>query len=203
MPGFYQEGEYDIAGFSVGIADREKIITGNEIKAGDVIIGLPSSGLHSNGYSLVRKIILDEKKMCMGDFIGDLGETLGEALLRPTKIYAKHCKIAGETCNIKGIVHITGGGFYENIPRILPENIGVEIDKSSWERHKIFNFLQKVGNIAEEEMFKTFNMGIGMMFFVDERDVEKLIKTLNQKVEKAYVIGKAIEAKTDEKVKLI
>ena len=203
MPGFYQEGEYDIAGFSVGIADREKIITGNEIKAGDVIIGLPSSGLHSNGYSLVRKIILDEKKMCMGDFIGDLGETLGEALLRPTKIYAKHCKIAGETCNIKGIVHITGGGFYENIPRILPENIGVEIDKSSWERHKIFNFLQKVGNIAEEEMFKTFNMGIGMMFFVDERDVEKLIKTLNQKGEKAYVIGNAIEAKTDEKVKLI
>lgn len=204
MPTFYQEGEYDIAGFSVGIVDREKIITGESISEDDVIIGLPSSGIHSNGYSLVRKIAFEKENLKVDTYIDELGETLGEAILRPTRIYTKPFKEAQKTCEIKGVVHITGGGFFENIPRILPENIGVEIDVDSWEVPKIFRFLQKAGNVEEIEMFKTFNMGIGMMLFVNKENGEKLVKAIRDIGENAQIIGKAVRIPEDgHKVNLV
>lgn len=201
MPDFYGEGEYDIAGFCVGIVDRDKIITGDDIKENMAIIGLASSGVHSNGYSLVRKIAFDKLQLGVDDYVEELGESLGDALLRPTKIYVKQCKALFDKVDIKGIVHITGGGFYENIPRILPQGIGVEIDKSSWKKKPIFEFLQKGGNIDEEEMYKTFNMGIGMMILLPQDQVETAINILKEQGEEAFVIGRTVIS--EERVKLI
>ena len=199
MPGFYGEGEYDMAGFSVGIVDKEKVITGADIKEGNVIVGIPSTGIHSNGYSLVRKVFFDKMGYGVDKYLDELGETVGEALLRPTKIYANACQAVLPEFHVNGIVHITGGGFYENIPRILPEGIAVDIDKDSWPKPKVFGAIAKFGEIELREMFSTFNMGIGMMMFVEEKDAEGVVKALKDAGEDAYIIGKTVKCE-DEKV---
>src|SRR5690625_4902754 len=169
MPDMYAEDEYDLAGFTVGIAEKSKLVTGESIETGDVIIGLPSSGIHSNGYSLVRKIV---KELDLAEVYEGLSEPLGEALLTPTKIYAKQLQAVMEELTVKGISHITGGGFYENFPRMLPEGLGVELDQTSWKVPEIFSFLQTKGNIADKDMYGVFNMGIGMAIVVVEADME-------------------------------
>ena len=195
MPGFYQDGEYDMAGFAVGIVDRKKIIDGSKIMKDNVVIGIPSSGIHSNGYSLVRKLFFDKLKMKVSDRVEELNMTLGEALITPTKIYTKHCNSVLAKKQINGIVHITGGGFFENIPRIIPEGLGVKIKLGSWEAAPIFDYIQKKGDIETEEMFATFNMGIGMMMVVDPADVEDVINLIKATGENAFEIGRIVEGK--------
>lgn len=186
MPGMYEENEYDLAGFAVGIAEKADVITGDTIEAGDVILGLASSGIHSNGYSLVRSIVddLDQSKV-----YGDMDRTLGEVLLAPTKIYARPVAQLMEQVTIKGISHITGGGFYENFPRMIPEGLGVLIDESSWDVPTIFSFLADQGDISLEEMYGIFNMGIGMAIVVAQADVDQAMKTLVSAGEDVFVIG--------------
>ncbi|MEG2323327.1 MAG: phosphoribosylformylglycinamidine cyclo-ligase [Anaerovoracaceae bacterium] len=199
MPDFYSEGEYDMAGFSVGIVDKEKIITGEKVAPGNVVIGLASSGIHSNGYSLVRKVFFDKTKMSVDDQVSELGSTLGEALLTPTKIYVKGCNAVLPNFNVNGIVHITGGGFFENIPRILPENTAVKINVGSWEMLPIFPYIKKCGNIDKIEMFSTYNMGVGMMMVVEEKDGNAVVKALRNAGETANIIGEIV-ANQGEKV---
>ncbi len=169
MPGFYPDGEYDVAGFAVGIVDRAKMIDGSTIKPGDVIIGLPSTGVHSNGYSLVRKLV-ETAQIDLGEYCEELGETYGEALLKPTKLYVKAVKAAKEAAPIKGIAHITGGGFIENVPRTLPDGVDAKINIKSIEKPPIYAFLEKTSNLENKELYNTFNMGIGMMLVVAKED---------------------------------
>ena len=190
MPSFYSENEYDMAGFAVGIADRDKIIDGSKVAEGDVLIGLPSSGIHSNGYSLVRKIFFDNMNMDVHDFIPELDCTLGEALITPTRIYVKACKAVFEKFDVHGVVHITGGGFYENIPRILPDGLRAEITNGTWDILPIFKYMQECGDIETREMFSTFNMGIGMMMAVSEEDAKGVIRVLEEAGEQPVVVGK-------------
>ncbi|RHP34568.1 phosphoribosylformylglycinamidine cyclo-ligase [Lachnotalea sp. AF33-28] len=190
MPGFYPEDEYDLAGFAVGIVDEKKLITGQDIKPGDVLIGIASSGVHSNGFSLVRKVF-DITEEGLGTYYEELGTTLGEALLAPTKIYVKALrgvKEAGVT--IKGCSHITGGGFYENIPRMLPDGICAEVKKDSYPVLPIFRLMQKKGQIEEKIMYNTYNMGLGMVLAVEEKDVQTAIAAIEAAGEKAYVVGR-------------
>ncbi len=191
MPGFYAKGEYDLSGFAVGVVDGKAIINGSEIKNRDVLIGLASNGLHSNGYSLVRKLFFDIKKYGPKKHIKELGCSIGEELLRPTKIYVKSILKIIRSFRIKGIAHITGGGLTENLPRILPQKAGLKfvIEKGSWPVHSIFNLVQTMGAVPEKEMFKTFNMGIGMVLVVNQADSKKTIKRLEQLGEKAFIIG--------------
>ena len=192
-PGLMEEDEYDLAGFAVGVVDRKNLITGENIKAGDVIIGMASSGVHSNGFSLVRKVF-DMTEESLNTYYDELGKTLGETLIAPTRIYVKalrSVKNAGVT--IKGCSHITGGGFYENIPRMLPEGVRAVVRKDSYEVPAIFKLMAKKANIAEEMMYNTFNMGIGMMIVVDPAQVEDAVAALKAAGEEAYVIGQ-IEA---------
>lgn len=200
MPGFYGEGDYDMAGFSVGIVDKKNIITGADIKEGNVIISIPSSGIHSNGYSLVRKVLFDKMGYELDTYFDELGETLGEAILRPTKIYANACDAVFGKHKINGIVHITGGGFYENIPRVLPEGIAADIEIGTWEVPKIFPFIKNAGNILEKDMFSTFNMGCGMMMFVDESIADAVVADLNAAGEKATTVGKTVKSDIKEQV---
>lgn len=193
MASFYKNGEYDIGGFCVGVAERSKLITGQNIKPGDALIGLPSSGLHSNGYSLVRKICFDVKKMDMNEQIPELSKTLGEELLIPTKLYPKACLPLVEKFDIRGMVHITGGGFYENIPRVLPEGCGVEVNTESWPKPPIFSLLQQWGNVAWPEMYRTFNMGIGMILVVPQSEVKNIQDDLTARGETSYIIGHVTE----------
>jgi phosphoribosylformylglycinamidine cyclo-ligase len=190
MPGMYAEEDYDCAGFVVGIVERDKIIDGSNISIGDILLGIPSSGLHSNGFSLVRKILFEENNFSLDYIPEELGKPLGEEILTPTKIYVPFIKtILGRNLPIKGCVHITGGGFIDNIPRILPKNCKAVIEKGSWEILPIFNFIQKLGNIPEEEMFRVFNCGIGFILIISEdilEETKNLILALN---EKCYVIG--------------
>ena len=197
MPGFYGDGEYDMAGFSVGVADKKDIITGDSIKEGDVIIGLPSSGIHSNGYSLVRKLFFEKMGMQVTDYVEELGETLGETLLTPTRIYAEPLSAILPTKKVKGLVHITGGGFYENVPRILPEGIAADFTLGTWTVLPIFEYIRKCGNIELREMFSTFNMGIGMMVFVDPADADEVLSALKGAGENAVVIGKTVKSESD------
>lgn len=190
MPGFYNEDEYDMAGFCVGVVDKDRIINGSSIKENDYIIGLPSSGIHSNGYSLVRKIVFEKEKLEIDTYIEELGTTIGEELLKPTRIYINPVYELVEKFHIKGISHITGGGFYENIPRMLPEGLTAHIDTNIIDTPEIFNILQKWGNISREEMYSTFNMGVGMVLVVSEEDLEDIEKLLNDKEEKFYILGK-------------
>ena len=201
MPDFYGEGEYDMAGFSVGIVDKERIITGERIAAGDRIIGIPSSGIHSNGYSLVRKVFFEKIKMGVDEYVEELGQTLGEALLTPTKIYANACGAVLPKFDVKGIVHITGGGFFENIPRILPDDTAAVIDTDAWQIPPIFTYIEKCGNIDRKEMFSTYNMGIGMMMVVDADDAAGVVEALKAAGENAAVIGE-IRQRTDDSVVL-
>ena len=192
MPDFYSEGEYDMAGFSVGIVDKSRIITGAKVAVGQKVVGIPSSGIHSNGYSLVRKVFFDKMNMSVNDYVEELGETLGEALLRPTRIYADACEAVLPNFDVKGIVHITGGGFYENIPRILPEGTAVSINVGTWDVPPIFPYMKKCGNIDREEMFSTYNMGVGMMMVVDAEDADAVVEALKGAGENASVIGEIV-----------
>ena len=189
MPGFYPEDEYDLAGFAVGIVDKKKLVTGEDIKPGDTIIGIASSGVHSNGYSLVRKVF-PMRESCMMEQVSALGMTLGEALLTPTKIYVKALnEVRASGVVIKGCSHITGGGFYENIPRMLPEGVRAVIKKDSYDHLPIFDLIKTSGNIAEEMMYNTYNMGIGMMLAVDPSDADKTMKAIVAAGEKPYKVG--------------
>ncbi|RHW30087.1 phosphoribosylformylglycinamidine cyclo-ligase [Oceanobacillus profundus] len=186
MPGMYEENEYDLAGFVVGIAEKTKLITGEAIKAGDIVIGLASNGIHSNGYSLVRKII---EQLDLNSTYHGLSASLGETVMTPTKIYAKPVAAVLKEVTVKGISHITGGGFYENFPRMMPKGLGVELDKKSWNVPEIFTFLQEKGSISEKEMYGVFNMGIGMALVVDEANVNRTLTILKEAGEEATVIG--------------
>ncbi len=189
MPGFYTNDEYDIAGFAVGVVEKSKIITGNNIEDGDILIGLPSSGIHSNGYSLVRKIVFDKMNFDKDSYIEKLDKTILEELLTPTRIYTYPMLNLIERFDIKGISHITGGGFYENIPRMLPEGLQANIDTKVIDTPVIFDLLQEWGNINKKEMYSTFNMGVGMIFVIKESDKEEVSKYLEEIDEKYYVLG--------------
>lgn len=189
MPGFYKEGEYDLAGFSVGILEESKIIDGSRIKPGDIIIGAASSGLHSNGYSLARKLFFDIKRYKANKFIKELGCTIGEELLKPTRIYVKSILSLLKSVDVKGMAHITGGGLTGNLPRIFPEGIQVAIKKGSWDIPRIFSIIQEMGNVSEKEMFRTFNMGIGFVVVVKKTDANNTLKKLKSSGEKPFVIG--------------
>ena len=192
MAGFYDNDDYDVAGFAVGIVDRPKLITGESIKAGDVILGLPSSGVHSNGFSLVRKIVFDHKQLSIDTDIPEFGKTLGEELLTPTRLYPKAVLPLIEQELVKGMVHITGGGFYENIPRVLPKGVTAEVDVTTWPRLPVFTKLQEWGNVAWPEMYRTFNMGIGMILIVDRKNVETVKENLSSRGETVYEIGRIV-----------
>ncbi|CDQ20620.1 phosphoribosylformylglycinamidine cyclo-ligase [Halobacillus karajensis] len=186
MPGVYEVDEYDLAGFVVGMADKQKLITGEDIQAGDIIIGLPSSGVHSNGFSLVRSLVAD---LDLERVYHPLDSPLGDELLTPTTIYVEAVQKLKKAVHIKGIAHITGGGFYENIPRALPDGLGCELDRTSWETPVIFQFLQEKGTISEEEMYGVFNMGVGMVVIVDPSDVDSAVASC----EGSFVMGKVTE----------
>ncbi|PKM43367.1 MAG: phosphoribosylformylglycinamidine cyclo-ligase [Firmicutes bacterium HGW-Firmicutes-8] len=190
MPGFYSPGEYDLAGFVVGVVDRVKIIDGSKITAGDMVIGLPSSGLHSNGYSLARKALLEAGGWQVGSFVKELGRTVGEEMLEPTRIYVRQILPLLEKYEIRGMAHITGGGLSENIPRILPAGCKVVLNPLAWPGKPVFSLIQKTGNIAVEEMNRTFNMGIGMVLVVPAAQAEAVMADLGGRGEKAYLIGK-------------
>ena len=192
MPGLYAEGDYDLAGFVVGIAERDKIIDGSDIKVGDQIIGLASSGLHSNGYSLVRKICFEEMGLSVDQYIDELGCTLGEELLKPTRIYSESLLNLNKNFKISGVVHITGGGFIDNIPRILPQGSRAIIHYESWKIPAIFEFLKDKGNISPKEMCRTFNMGIGMVVIVDEDILEDVMQQLSALGETPFHLGEII-----------
>lgn len=189
MPGFYPEDEYDLAGFAVGVVDEKDLITGKDLREGDVLIGIASSGIHSNGYSLVRKVF-EMTEESLNTYYDELGSTLGEALLTPTKIYVKALKaVKNAGVVIKGCSHITGGGFYENVPRMLPEGVRAVVHKDSYEVPAIFKLLAETGEIDEKMMYNTYNMGIGMMVAVDNKDVDAALEALKEAGETAYVVG--------------
>lgn len=193
MPGFYPEDEYDLAGFAVGIVDKKHLITGKELKGGEVLIGIASSGVHSNGFSLVRKIF-DMTKESLNTYYESLGKTLGEALLAPTKIYVKALKsLKAGAVTVKACSHITGGGFYENIPRMLPEGIHAVVHKDSYEVPAIFKLMAEKGQVEEKVMYNTYNMGIGMVIAVDKADEARALELLKAAGETAYVIGETVE----------
>lgn len=201
MPGFYPEDEYDLAGFAVGVVDEKDLITGKELKAGDVLVGMASSGVHSNGFSLVRKVF-DMTKESLDTYYDELGKTLGEALIAPTKIYVKALRSVKEAgVRIKGCSHITGGGFYENVPRMLKDGVCAVIEKNSYPIPPIFTLMAKKGEIDAKMMYNTYNMGIGMVMAVDEADVEKTMEAVKAAGETPYVIGR-IES-GDKDVKLV
>jgi phosphoribosylformylglycinamidine cyclo-ligase len=190
MPDFYEPGEFDLAGFAVGIVEKAGIIDGRDIQAGDVLLGLASSGPHSNGYSLIRRLVLGDGGPGLEAPFGDT--TLGEALLTPTRIYVKPLLALAEQCRIKGLVHITGGGFWENIPRILPDSVAVELSKGSWPRPEIFDLLQELGNITEDEMLRTFNCGLGMIAVVSAADADMALQILRDAGEQAWQVGRVM-----------
>ncbi|WP_025161344.1 phosphoribosylformylglycinamidine cyclo-ligase [Paraclostridium bifermentans] len=200
MPGMYSEDDYDLAGFSVGIADKSKIISGQDVNSGDTLIGISSSGIHSNGYSFIRKIFLQEYKYELTDYIEELEMTLGEALLIPTKIYVKLVMDLIKKYELKAIAHITGGGVIENIPRVIPNGLGIDIEKNSWEKPAIFKMIEKFNAIDEVELHKSFNMGIGLAMVVDSDKAEEIVSYLNESEKQAYIIGKVVD--THEGVKL-
>lgn len=200
MPGFYPEEEYDLAGFSVGVVDKSKVINNKLMLEGDVIIALPSSGVHSNGFSLVRKVFDIENADIRTPLDALGGRSLGETLLTPTKIYVKPVLALLEKVNVRGISHITGGGFYENIPRSIPEGLGAEIQKDAVRVLPIFNLIQKAGNITERDMFNTYNMGVGMSIVVPAEESDLALQTLKENGEDAYVIGRIV--KSGEKIKI-
>ena len=190
MPDMYPAGEYDIAGFTVGAVEKSKLIDGAKVKEGDVLIGIASSGIHSNGFSLVRKIVLKDNMLNLNQYYDELGGKLGEVLLTPTKIYVKSVLALLEQIDVHAICHITGGGFDENIPRVLKEGLGVEIIEMAWETPPVFDFLEKMGKIPHREMFNIFNMGIGMILVIDEKDQDSTLSILKEHQEQAFAIGK-------------
>ncbi len=200
MPGMYNEDEYDLAGFSVGIADKDKIVCGKDVKSGDTLIGISSSGIHSNGFSFIRKIFLDTYGYKLDQYIEELGMTLGEALLAPTKIYVKLVLDLISKYDIKAIAHITGGGVIENITRVIPKGLGIDIQKNSWEKPAIFKMIENFNSIDERELHKSFNMGVGLVLIVDDEKAKEITEYINTTEENAYIIGKVVD--THEGVKL-
>ena len=217
MPGMYSNDEYDLAGFSVGIADKAKVISGQNVENGDVLIGISSSGIHSNGYSFIRKIFLEEYGYKLEDYVDSLGMKLGEALLTPTKIYVKMVLDLIAKKEIKAIAHITGGGLIENIPRVIPEGLGIDIDKKSWEKPSIFKMIEGFNAVEERELHKSFNMGIGLVIVVKKEDANEVVEFINNRQsdmetiitdekytklmkDKAYIIGEVVN--THEGVEL-
>lgn len=194
MPDMYDEHHYDIAGFCVGAVDKANLIDGSKVKVGDVLVGLPSSGCHSNGFSLIRKILFKDHQLKLDEYMPELGKTLGEEILTPTKIYVKAIKHLFGKVDLHGMSHVTGGGFYENLPRMLHEGQGIEIDVNAFPKKPIFELLQKLGNIDKEEMYNVFNMGIGFVCAVDADDAAKLQQLLSEIGEESYVIGKITDS---------
>jgi phosphoribosylformylglycinamidine cyclo-ligase len=192
MPGFYQKGEYDLSGFAVGVIDRKDIISGDGIQKGDLLLGLLSNGLHSNGYSLVRELFFNIKNYSPRRRIGELGCTLGEELLRPTRIYVKSILKLLRRYHLKGIAHITGGGLTENLPRIIPKKnkLGCVIQRDSWPVHDIFHLIQKTGSISDSEMYRTFNMGIGLMLVIRQEDSQRIMNSLRRSGEHVFIVGR-------------
>lgn len=198
LPGMYADGEYDLAGFAVGVVGRKRILDGKSTKAGDVVLALPSSGLHSNGYSLARRVFEGSMKLGMGDHVAALGKTVGEALLVPTRIYARSVQalLEGEDHGVRALVHVTGGGLPGNLPRVLPEGLGVRIDLASWERPALFRVLQEGGPVEEQEMRRVFNLGIGMVAFVAREAAEQALQKLRDAGESPWVLGEIEDAPT-------
>ena len=201
MAGFYPVGEYDIAGFAVGVVERERLITSARVKAGDVLLGLPSSGVHSNGYSLVRKIVFEHKGFRGDEYMEELGRSIGEELLTPTRLYPRVCLPLIRDFDLHGMVHITGGGFYENIPRALPDGMGAEVDAAAWEMPAVFRLLQEWGNVDWAEMYRTFNMGIGMVLIASEEEAARIEAHLGAQHETVFRIGRVIEGAHEVTIK--
>ncbi|MDD4237347.1 MAG: phosphoribosylformylglycinamidine cyclo-ligase [Desulfotomaculaceae bacterium] len=197
MPGFYGPEEYDIAGFAVGVVERSKIIDGRAIAPGDLVIGLPSTGLHSNGYSLARKVLLEVAGYGADTYLEQLGRTVGEEMLAPTKIYVKAVLPLLNRFRIKGLAHITGGGLTENVPRVLPEGTGVEFRLGSWTVPPVFDLIKETGNIAVEEMLRTFNMGIGIVAVVPREEAGAVMADLSARGEASYLVGEVVEGKRE------
>ena len=196
MPGMYPEGEYDLAGFAVGVVEKERVINGRSIKTGDIVLGLASNGAHSNGYSLVRKIIARDNPDLDAEF--DNGKTMRETIIAPTRLYVKPILATLEKFTVKGMAHITGGGITENVPRILPENTVAQIDAKAWTLPKLFQWLQQAGNVETQEMYRTFNCGIGMVVVVAEEDADAVQAFLTEQGETVYRLGKIRERNGDE-----
>ncbi|HBF6275682.1 phosphoribosylformylglycinamidine cyclo-ligase [Clostridioides difficile] len=210
MPGMYGEDDYDLAGFSVGIADKEKIVSGNKVKSGDVLVGISSSGVHSNGFSFIRKIFLETYNYKMEQYVEELGMTVGEALLTPTKIYVKLALDVLAKHDIKAIAHITGGGLIENITRVIPKGLGLDINKKSWEKPPIFKMIEGFNAVDERELHKSFNMGIGLVLIVDKENADDVVNFINNREndnaayvdkkyselleDKAYIIGEVVDS---------
>ncbi|HGM3507174.1 TPA: phosphoribosylformylglycinamidine cyclo-ligase [Clostridioides difficile] len=210
MPGMYGEDDYDLAGFSVGIADKEKIVSGNNVKSGDVLVGISSSGVHSNGFSFIRKIFLETYNYRMEQYVEELGMTVGEALLTPTKIYVKLALDVLAKHDIKAIAHITGGGLIENITRVIPKGLGLDINKKSWEKPPIFKMIEGFNAVDERELHKSFNMGIGLVLIVDKENADDVVNFINNREndnaayvdkkyselleDKAYIIGEVVDS---------
>ena len=199
MPGFYETNEYDMAGFAVGIVDNSKIIDGTEIRVGHKLIGIASSGLHSNGYSLVRKICFEVLKLKIDETIPELGKTIGEELLTPTKIYAATVKGLLKDLPIHGIAHITGGGISDNLVRVVPQACSILIRKESWDVPPIFSFLQQAGNVSEKEMVRAFNMGLGMIIIVPDNAVLDVLQRIEAMNDRAFVIGEIHDCRETDK----
>ena len=194
MPGFYPEGEYDLAGFCVGMVDRAQVINGSNIRKGDTLIGLASTGVHSNGFSLVRRLLINDKTDLSAPVEELGGCSLADELLRPTRIYVRTVKELISRFTIKGIAHITGGGFIENIPRILPDGLTARIDRGSWPVQPIFKMMQRISGMKDEQIYNTFNMGIGMVMAVDSEEADAVVCAANSLGENAFVIGEVIES---------
>jgi phosphoribosylformylglycinamidine cyclo-ligase len=201
MPGMYEAGEYDIAGFAVGVVDKDKMIDPSRVQVGDVVIGLASSGVHSNGYSLVRKLFLEDGGYALDHVFPELGQPLGEVLLTPTRIYVKPLLDLLDRFTIKSMAHITGGGFLENIPRVLPEGVSAEIENGTWPVLPIFTLMQRLGQISTHDLYRTFNMGIGMVLIVPEAEAEAVIAAAREHGEQAYRIGRIVEGQQDVQLK--
>ncbi len=198
MPGFYKAGEYDLAGFAVGIVEDAQVIDGSGVTVGDKLIGIASSGLHSNGYSLVRKLVLDQLKMNLEERVEEIGEVLGEELLRPTRIYAKTVLNLTRDFNVVGIAHITGGGITGNLPRIIPKGCKAIVQKGTWDIPPIFSYLKEKGKISEQEMLGTFNNGIGMTLIVRSKEVDDILTRLRSLGEKAFIIGEVGKSEREQ-----
>ena len=192
MPGFYEDGDYDIAGFSVGVVNKSKVINGATIKEGDVLVGLKSSGIHSNGFSLVRKLFGTDKDELL-KYNEELGHSIGEEVLTPTRIYVKTIIELAKRFDIKGIAHITGGGFIENIPRMIPEGLGVKVNLGSWDMLPVFNLLHKLSGLETRQIYNTFNMGIGMVLAVDPAIADEVVKAATELGDPAYIIGSVVK----------
>ena len=198
MPDFYKEGEYDLAGFVVGLADNDQLVVGSEVAMGHQLIGIASSGLHSNGYSLVRKIFFDQLKMSVSDYVEEFGRTLGEELLEPTRIYAKTIKNVIRNYRVSGIAHVTGGGLIDNVPRILPKQCKVIMNTSSWSVPPVFQFLREAGKLSFRDMMRTFNCGLGMVVIVNGEDTDEALSRLRAMGETAYHVGEVVSRKDEE-----